>query len=198
MLHSISGPLIAKKDGHVIVEAAGIGFKVLMGAKALHSLPQAGEKIKVYCSLWARENAEFDLFGFTSETELYLFQKLNTVNGVGPKTAMGIIGLADVGQLITAINQGKTELLTRAAGVGKKTSERVILDLKGKLDEKLSGQTAAQTLESMASDADMEDTLVGLGYTKAQAKETVAKIDPKITGFKERLKEALKKNKNPS
>ena len=195
MLHSLSGTLTAKKEGHAIVETAGFGFKVSMAIRALNSLPQVGEKIKIFCSLWARENAEFELFGFTSETELYLFQKLNTVNGIGPKTAMGIVGLADVGQLIAAINQGKTDLLTRAAGVGKKTSERVVLDLKGKLDESLGGRPAAQSLDLMSSDADLEETLVSLGYTKAQAKAAIAKIDQKITGFKERLKEALKKNK---
>ena len=194
MLYSLSGQLVVKKNGFLILETAGIAFKVLVSSRALQSLPQNGSPIKVFCSLFSRESAPFDLFGFLTEQELYLFEKLNTVNGVGPKTAMSVLSVAPIDQLAAAINAGKIDLLTKASGIGKKTAERVVLDLKGKLE--MSGVVAeAQTLQLMESDAELEETLVGFGYTKQQAKAAVGKIDSSIIGFKERLREALKKAK---
>lgn len=195
MIYSLSGQLVAKKEGFIVVEAGGIGFKVFVSLKALRNLPQPGQKIKIFCSLYSRQDGEFELYGFLSESELYLFNKLNLVGGIGPKTALGLLGVTDVSRLIAAINQGKTELLTKAAGIGRKTSERIIIELKGKLEESLITGTVAQTLDLMESDAELEETLINLGYTKQQAKAAISKIDPKITGFKERLKEALKKTK---
>ena len=194
MLYSLSGQLVAKKNGFLILETAGIAFKVLVSPRALQSLPQNGSQIKVFCSLFSRESAPFDLFGFLTEQELYLFEKLNTVNGVGPKTAMSVLSVAPIDQLAAAINAGKIDLLTKASGIGKKTAERLVLDLKGKL-EMSGGVAEAQTLQLMESDAELEETLVGFGYTKQQAKSAVGKIDLSIIGFKERLREALKKAK---
>lgn len=195
MLHSLSGKLIGKRDNIVYIETAGIGFKALLSPRAVQSLPQAGSNIKIFCSLYARENAPFELFGFLSEQELYLFEKLNTVSGIGPKSAMAILGVAPAEQLIVAINTGKTDLLTRASGIGKKTAERAVMDLKNKL-ETVSTQRSGQMLDLMQSDIELEETLMSLGYTRQQAKSATAQIDPKVTGFKERLKEALKKTKN--
>ena len=194
MLYSLSGQLVAKKNGFLILETAGIAFKVLVSPRALQSLPQNGSQIKVFCSLFSRESAPFELFGFLTEQELYLFEKLNTVNGVGPKTAMSVLSVAPIDQLAAAINAGKIDLLTKASGIGKKTAERLVLDLKGKL-EMSGGVAEAQTLQLMESDTELEETLVGFGYTKQQAKSAVGKIDLSIIGFKERLREALKKAK---
>lgn len=194
VIYSIYGKLIGRKDNFIILEAGGIGFKVFMPLRAAQSLPQAGSNIKVFCSLYNRENEPFELFGFLNEQELYLFEKLNTVSGIGPKTAMAILGIAQLDQLIAAINAGKTDLLTKASGIGKKTAERVVVDLKGKLDSG-SKEATAQTLNLMESDVELEETLMSLGYNRQQAKTAIAKIDPVIAGFKERLKEALKKTK---
>ena len=194
MIYSLYGKLVGRKENYIILEAGGIGFKVFLSPRASQSLPQSGSNIKLFCSLYNRENEPFELFGFLTEKELYLFDKLNTVSGIGPKTALAILGVAPIDQLIAAINAGKTELLTKASGIGKKTAERLVVDLKGKL-ETGSSEATAQTLGLMESDLELEDTLVSLGYTKPQAKATVARIDPKTIGFKERLKEALKKAK---
>src|SRR3989344_8169467 len=137
MIDSLYGRLIAKKESILIVETGGIGFKVFVSSRALQNLPQPGQTIKIFCSLYSRQNGEFELYGFLNETELYLFEKLNSVGGIGPKTALGLLGVAETGQLIAAINAGKIELLTKATGIGKKTAERIIVDLKEKLDEKL-------------------------------------------------------------
>ncbi len=179
----------------MILEAGGIGFKVFLSPRNAQSLPQPGSQIKIFCSLYNRENEPFELFGFLSEKELYLFEKLNTVSGIGPKTAMAILSVAPIDQLTAAINNGKTDLLTKASGIGKKTAERVVVDLKGKLDDG-GGSASAQALGLMESDLELEETLISLGYTKQQAKATISKIDPKVSGFKERLKEALRKARN--
>ncbi len=192
MIYSLSGKLVGRKENFVILEAGGIGFKVFLSARSAQSLPQNGSNIKVYCSLYNRENQPFELFGFLNETELYLFEKLNTVSGIGPKTAMSVMSVAPIDQLAAAINGGKAELLTKASGIGKKTAERIMVDLRGKLDVGTAAQSA-QSLNLMESDVELEETLISLGYTRQQAKAATAKIDPKITGFKERLKEALKK-----
>src|SRR3989338_6226690 len=173
MIYSLYGKLVGRKENYIILETGGIGFKVFLSPRAAQSLPQSGSNIKVFCSLYNRESAPFELFGFLSERELYLFEKLNTVSGIGPKTALTLLGVAPIDQLVAAINAGKIELLTKASGIGKKTAERVVLDLKDKLD---SGtvEATAQTLQLMESDAELEDTLISLGYTKQQAKATIA------------------------
>ena len=195
MIHSLSGKLVGRREGWIIVEAGGIGFKVFLSGRSAQSLPQNGSEIKIFCALYNRENAPFELFGFLNESELYLFEKLNTVSGIGPKTALSVMSVAPIDQLIAAINSGKTELLTKASGIGKKTAERVVVDLRGKLDG-ASQEATAQSLNLMESDVELEETLLSLGYSRQQAKASIAKIPAGVTGFKERLKEALKKTKN--
>ncbi len=194
MIYNLTGKVVGKKDNFVILETGGIGFKVLLSARTAQSLTQNNEAIKLFCSLHSRENAPFELFGFLTEQELYLFEKLNTVSGIGPKTAMSVMGVASIDQLGVAINEGKMDLLKKASGIGKKTAERLVLDLKGKLEiGNLANST--QVLQGMESDMELEETLVSLGYNHQQAKSAIGKIDPKIAGFKERLREALKKTK---
>lgn len=195
MLYSLKGKLVGRKENFAIIEAAGIGFKVFFAAKTAQSLPENGSDIKIFCCLYNKENAPFELFGFLTEQELYMFEKLNTVNGIGPKTALSVMGVAPIDQLIAAVNAGKTELLTKASGIGKKTAERVVLDLRGKL-EGGSKESSAQNLNLMESDVELEETLISLGYTKVQARAVIGRIDPEIKGFKDRLKEALKRAKN--
>lgn len=195
MIYSLSGTLAAKAQHFAIIEVGGMGFKVYMAPNALQSLPQIGTHIKVFSSFYGRDDGIFELFGFKNEAELALFEKLNSVAGVGPKTALGVLSVASADQIIVAIQAGKSDLLTRVSGIGKKTAERIVLELKGKL-EKMAPVTSAQKLGLMESDIELEETLLALGYTRAQAKEAINRIDPARTEFKERLKEALKQAKS--
>lgn len=188
MIYSIAGSMVFKKEHFFVLDAHGVSFKIFTSANTLANLPPGGSPAKAYCHLHVREDA-MELYGFLSEKELELFEKLNTVTGIGPKSALGILGVTKIEQLVAAINEGKTELLTRASGIGKKTAERAVLELKGKL----SLTSSPELLTLMESDVELEETLVGLGYSRAQAKTAIQKIDPKISGFKERLKEALKR-----
>lgn len=187
MLYSLFGKLVSKKENFIVIETFGIGFKIFISANVLKNLPPAGESLKVFVYLYLRQDG-FELYGFLNEKELFLFEKLNSISGIGPKSAMGILSIAPLEQLTAAINEGKTELLTRASGIGKKTAERTILELKGKL----SSESQAQIISLMESDVELEETLTSLGYSRSQAKNAISKIDPKYTSFKDRIKEALK------
>jgi Holliday junction DNA helicase RuvA len=191
MIYRISGTIILKRDPFAVVDVGGVGFKVTVPPGVFGALPETGNLVTLFTHLHVREDA-LDLYGFLREDELFLFESLNGVSGIGPKSALGIMGVAKPDQLIAAINEGRTELLTRASGIGKKTAERVILELKGKL----SATSAPQTLTLMESDLELEETLISLGYSRNQAKAAIGNVDPKTSGFKDRLKEALKKAKS--
>lgn len=189
MIYTISGNITHKKEAFVVVDVSGIGLKVALPKPLVAELPDVGAAVHLFSYLHVREDA-LELYGFLRAKELELFEKLISISGIGPKSAMGILAVAPVDQLVAAINEGRTELLTRVSGVGKKTSERVILELKGKLTLVAADP---QLFTRMESDAELEELLVGLGYSRAQARATIGKIDPTITDFKLRLKEALKK-----
>lgn len=192
MIYSVSGILSLKRENLIVVEAGGVGYKLFVAENVAQSLPSIGSQVKVFSYLNLKQDG-LDLYGFASEAELRLFERLISVNGVGPKSALGILSVAKIDQLVAAINGGKVELLTRASGVGKKTAERVVLDLKGKLS--IEGPESRQALSLMESDVELEETLASLGYSRQQAKIAISKIDPSVSGFKDRLKEALKKAK---
>ncbi len=188
MIYSLSGKLLHKKQQFVVIETGGIGMRVTVPETVGQELPSVGSPISLFTHLHVREDA-LDLYGFKTEKELALFESLISISGIGPKSAINIMNVAHVDQLVAAINEGKTELLIKASGIGKKTAERVVLELKGRLD--FGG--ASKTISLLEGDIDLEETLVGLGFTKQQAKATVSRINPDIKGFNERLKEALKK-----
>ena len=187
MIHTLAGNVTVKREQFVVVEVAGVGFKVIVAKNLVAKLPAVGEAVKLFTYLHVREDI-LALYGFLTEKELALFEQLNTISGIGPKSAVGIMSVAAVDQIVAAINEGKTELLTRVSGVGKKTAERVVLELKGKLAMSDSGPY----VEQMETDADLEEALVSLGYTKPQARAVIAKINPKTEGISARLKEALR------
>ena len=167
-----------------------MGYKIFAPLSVLSRLPAVGEPVSLCIHHHIREDAN-DLYGFLSDADLMLFESLISISGVGPKSAMGIMSVAPTNEVIAAINEGRVDLLTKASGVGKKIAERVTLELKGKLTFMNTGETIGK----MESDADLEETLVSLGYSKAQARVAISKISPDIKEFNERLKAALKQQK---
>lgn len=191
MIYSLRGTLALRKETFAVIEVNGIGYKVSMPARSLAALPMAGEDVLAYCHLVVREDAH-ELCGFLSEADLAFFEKLLTVNGVGPKSALAIMGLSVPQELAAAISEGRPDIFMRASGVGKKTAERVVLELKGKLPV-LDGSDSVLRTES---DMDVEDALVGLGYQRSEARRAVSRIPISVTGMENRLKAALKSIKN--
>ncbi len=191
MLYYLIGKLIQKKENYFILEAGSFGLKIFASAVALKSLPDVGNDIKVFTHLHIKEDA-WDIYGFFEKAELDFFEKLLGVNGVGPKTALNILDVDSAERLMAAINEGRADLLTKASGIGRKTAERVVVELRGKFGQIDSGEIAG----IMESDSDIIDVLQNLGYTKMQAKQAISKVDAKIKSIEERIKAALKILKN--
>ena len=187
MIYSISGKLAAVLDHGVAVDVSGIAFKIYTHARVRRALPAPGGDVRFFCHLVVREDA-LDLYGFLAEDELRFFEQLISVAGVGPKSALAVLEIAELKQLAAAITEGRPDLLTKASGVGRKTAERIVLELRGKV----TGERTAATVRTMESDADIVEALVGLGYRRDQAKAALAKVDQKVTDISDRLKAALK------
>jgi len=186
MFHYIKGKVEGREAGFCVVDAGGIGYKIFTSENSKREA-MIGEEAKFFCHLAVKEDS-LDLYGFISTFELEVFEKLISVSGVGPKTALAMLNISTVENLVAAINEGKPELLTRVSGIGKKTAERAVLELKGKIIIKGAGEA----VKKMESDASIEEALVSLGYNRGKIKETISELNPKMTGFENRLKEALK------
>ncbi len=187
MLYSVSGKLMSKSEHFAVVDAAGLGLKVFVSGRTLGALPPIGLAVKFFCHLHMREDG-LELYGFLTEAELNFFELLISVSGVGPKSALSIMEVAELKNLAAAIKEGRPDLLTRASGIGRKTAERIILELKSKVQSEKSEIAVGK----MEVDADLVETLVGLGYRREQAKAALGKVDEKIVNLEERLKAALK------
>lgn len=187
MIHTVKGKLQKKTKSHVIVEAGSFGLKISTNEQVVNELPQEGKEVKLFTFFYVRDN-DFELYGFTNERALKLFEMLNSVSGIGPKTALGVLNIDSPDRVIASIVEKKTDFLTKASGIGEKTAERVILELHRDLKIPKSDKIA----KTIDVDEDVIDALVSLGYTKRHSKDAVNKLDGDIKGLEERLKEALK------
>ena len=191
MLHYLSGRVSEKKENHFILEAGNFGLKIFTSLNTLKNMPSVDEDIKIFTHLHIKEDA-WDIYGFLNKAELDFFEKIISVNGVGPKTALNILNIDTVERLMAAINEGRVDLLTKASGIGRKTAERVVVELRGKFAQIDSERIAG----IMESDSDIVDVLENLGYTKMQARQAISKVDSKIKNIEDRIKAALKILKN--
>lgn len=188
MISYLEGELIFKGEKSVVVKAGGVGFRVFVNAEFLSQMPKIGEEVKMHCAMVVRQDA-LELFGFANVAQLEFFQLLTSVSGVGPKSALAILGVAPLDTLKAAIMQGEPDILIRVSGIGKKTAERIIVDLKGKIAQ-LPLSTQAQA--SVGEDADVMEALLSLGYGRAAIHEAMLKLSPETSGTGAKLKELLK------
>ena len=191
MIYSLSGELKQRKGNFIFIGLGGITFKVMVPATNEGLLPKKGEKITLYTFLHIREGGA-DLYGFLSEVELSFFELLISVSGIGPKSAVSILSVAPVKQLMAAISNGEAELLQKSSGVGKKTAQRIVLELKDKVVADGSGKM----VEIMHTDSDVYEALVNLGYSRRSARDVLGEIDKSLEDTSDRLRDALKKIKN--
>jgi len=174
----IKGTLEEIGSDKIVVEAGGIGYNILMSPGRFGFLPPLGDEIKVYTYTNVREDAML-LFGFLSREELDLFKKLIGVSGIGPKGGLSILSVLSVQDVILAIVSGDSKKIAKAPGIGAKTAERVIIDLKDKVDAEdafSGGPVLAKSVD--ANDTDADETvlaLVALGYGMREAKSAVSK-----------------------
>ncbi len=186
MIYSIEGTLALKDDHFAVVETGGLGLKLFASRLTLEGLPAAGARMRLFCHLHVREDA-LDLFGFTTEAELVFFEMLISVSGVGPRSALAILDTGPLEELSAAIKENRPDLLTRAPGIGRKTAERVIVELRNKVQAAKSEATVAK----METDSDLLEALASLGYRRDEARAALAKVGTEIEGTEARLRAAL-------
>ena len=177
MISYIKGTIIRKGGNWVILENQGIGYKIYLGESAVFAA-----KLNEPAAYWTHEQVREDgreIFGFNTPDELELFWEIITVSGVGPKTGLMIIGAAKAEVVKKWIDNGDVAALSSIHGVGKKTAQKMILELKGKL------------MEAGAGSDEATDALVGLGYSRDEAREALVGIEG--DSMEERVKAALKR-----
>ncbi|MEK7507997.1 MAG: Holliday junction branch migration protein RuvA [Patescibacteria group bacterium] len=187
MIYTIEGKLTHRGENFVVLETGGLGMRIFTHARSMHAIPASGSVIKFFCHLHVRENA-LELYGFASQKELDLFESLISVSGVGPKSAIAILGIDKLENILAAIKENRPDLLRRASGIGGKTADRIVLELKNKV----TSEKSESVVGKMETDSDLVETLVGLGYRREQAKAALAKVDEKVVGLEGRLKAVFK------
>ncbi len=186
MISFLSGTMHTKNLGSIILDVNGVGYRVHVSTETFATLPvETGSPVSLHTHLAVRENS-MDLFGFSTTDELSLFEMLINVPGIGPKSALAVLSLATTQTLRTAIGRGDTAYLTKVSGIGKKTAEKIVVELKDKI-----GAPDIATPE-LREDADVVEALVSLGYSQQGARDAVKKIDPAVSSTSDRVKEALK------
>lgn len=175
----IEGTVEEKRQGEVVLNAGGVGYQLICSATTVAAAPPSGDLFRCYTYLSVREDA-MDLFGFATREERSMFLKLCGVNGIGPRTALGILSVLPIRDLTLAIAMGDEVALARAPGIGKKTAQRIVLELKEKMDpgDVPSSSTGAQTATPMELGAQQEaiQALMALGYNSAEAARAINQV----------------------
>lgn len=191
MISYITGKILNKQNQKLtILTGSGVGYEVMVMPLFYLDLEE-GAEVGLHTYLAVRENA-LDLFGFQNLEEKDLFLKFLSVSGVGPKTAMHLLSLGTVAEISSAIGRGDVEYLTKVSGVGKKTAERIVVELKSKLQN---SEFRIQNGEVGENLGEVIDALVSLGYSKEEARMIVKGLDSKGKTSEELVKEALKRVK---
>ncbi len=171
MIAFLRGRLIQKTPSQAIVECGGVGYEATISVATFTTLPAEGAEARLHIYTHVREDA-LALFGFAEPLEKRMFEKLLTISGIGPKLAITVLSGIDTSRLVTAIRGGDHATLTRIPGIGKKTAERVVLELKDKLDDMAVEPAAASVRYGPAGD-DALSAMVNLGYARPVAQKAV-------------------------
>ena len=186
MIGRISGKLVTKQPPQIVVDVHGIGYELDVPMSTLYQLPATGSEVSLLTHLIVREDAH-QLYGFFTEAERALFRRLLKISGVGARTALAVLSgmsVADVKQAVTQQDSGR---LTRIPGIGKKTAERLLLELKDKLDIAI----VAIPAEAGAASSDVINALLALGYNDKEAQFAVKNLESGVS-VTEGIRQALK------
>jgi len=172
MIAHLRGKLLVKHPNQAIVEVNGVGYDVTISVPTFSELPGAGNEVALHIHTHVRED-QIALYGFLRQAEKQLFEKLITVSGIGPKLAVTILSGMPADEMVGSIRGGDVARLTRIPGIGKKTAERMVLELRDKLPAQTTGPAvAAPTLNAV--EEDVVSALVNLGYQRAAAEKALA------------------------
>jgi Holliday junction DNA helicase RuvA len=187
MIGRLTGTLSDKNPPQVLVDCQGVGYEVDVPMSTFYNLPAVGEKISLLTHFVVREDAQI-LFGFGTAEERTAFRQLIKISGVGPRTALGVLSGMSVAELAQAITLQEAGRLVKIPGIGKKTAERLLLELKGKI-----GADLGQVGTAVANDnqGDILQALVALGYSDKEAQAALKSL-PKDASVSDGIKQALK------
>ncbi len=188
MLGRIEGILLEKNPPQILVDCHGVGYEIDVPMNTFYNLPATGEKVVLYTHLAIREDAHV-LFGFGHRQERATFKQLIKISGVGARTALSILSGMSVNDLAQAITLQEAGSLIKVPGIGKKTAERLLLELKGKLGAPVAGTENVPTASDTSGD--ILNALISLGYSEKEALMAL-KLLPKECGVSEGIKQALK------
>lgn len=186
MIGRLSGTLAEKSPPQILVDAGGVGYEIDVPMSTFYNLPPTGERVTLLTHLVVREDAQL-LYGFLSHDERATFRLLLKIAGIGPRTALAILSGLSVAELAQAVSLQESGRLVKVPGIGKKTAERLLLELKGKLGDAIATPVSA----SNAAQADILQALVALGYSEREAGAALKAL-PADVGVSEGIKLALK------
>ena len=197
MIGQIEGTIIEKNPPEILVEVAGITYEILVPMSTLYQLPELGELVRLHTHFSVREDAQ-TLYGFFDAETKKMFRSLVRVNGVGPKMALGILSGMSVEDFVQAVRNNDSEAMVRMPGIGKKTAERLMIEMRDKMvewgsDDNVGSDLSSQTKSSFTKDAEI--AMINLGYKPQQAARAIAqalKVNPEINDSEELIRFSLK------
>jgi holliday junction DNA helicase RuvA len=185
MIAKLKGKIEYLRDNYAVVDVGGVGYKVFLSVYTFGKVAGASET-DLFIHTYVREDV-LALYGFLNLEELEMFELLIGISGIGPKAAMGILSIADTKTIRTAILNEDPSILTKVSGVGKKTAERVILELKNKIADMPQADK-----DQSVTDSDAIEALTSMGYSVSDARDALKLVSSDITDVGERVKLALK------
>jgi holliday junction DNA helicase RuvA len=185
MIAKIVGKIIEKDKGYVIIDVSGLGYQVFVSTNTLSDIDSNGE-VELWTHLVVRETL-LDLYGFSNKDEKRFFEMLIGISGIGPKGALAILSLAPVATLEKAITSEDASYLTKVSGIGKKSAQKIILELKDKI-----GRGSSEDGIGLKEEAETIEALQALGYTLHDSREALKNVPNTTNGTNDRIKEALK------
>lgn len=201
MIGRLRGKLIEKQPPEILLDVQGVGYELLLPMTSFYALPDIGQECTLFTHLAVREDAH-QLFGFAAKTDRTLFRELIKTNGVGPKLALAILSAMSVQEFAYAIEREELSKLVKIPGVGKKTAERLLVELKGKfkgvgqadffVESKRISAPDMPSIETDTPDAEAVAALVALGYKPAEALKMVKKVANGNLTSEQLIREALK------
>lgn len=190
MIGRLTGVLLEKNPPQVLVDVSGVGYEVEVPMSTFYNLPATGEHVTLHTQFIVREDAQL-LYGFATDRERATFRQLLKVNGIGAKSALGILSGLSVEDLAQAITLQEASLLTRIPGIGKKTAERLLLELKDKLGFEASLPSGAGGAAAPNTGHDTLNALLALGYNEREALAAVKQLPPDVS-VSDGIRQALK------
>jgi len=187
MISFLSGTIKNKNSKTITLDVNGVGYEIAMTQPVLEKI-KVNDKKEIFCYLYVREDA-LDLYGFNLPEEKKFFELLISISGVGPKSALQTLAIAKLSEIKQAVLRGDPTLLRKVSGIGQKTAERIVIELRNKLDDLPVGD---EKINLSASGSEAFDALQGLGYSASEVRTALRQVSPEIDDEDEIIKSALK------